>query len=296
TKSPILRVTQMNAIYFDNQIYKMLLGHVQDCLKHFHPQYTQLLSNEVELCMKFAILWFSIGRCDSTFGQKLLCTKYENITPAKKLVLGISLFVEYAVDKLQLLTDNMLLNNTAMKLKNLIHFCQFLNISIFLRNGLKPRLLERILRLNLSHDELKIAQRQYNSHYMMRELLWDSFIEILIYVLPLVNYHKMKRSINHLNPFRQKLVLSKPIVAQLTINTKCPHCNESPIIPHSMGCAHVFCYICLKLMTSRYEKSYALLCIWKRNFYFSDMSSIYPRGTRSQVRISLSNIIHHSII
>ncbi|GJQ76615.1 hypothetical protein Trydic_g15477 [Trypoxylus dichotomus] len=81
---------------------------------------------------------------------------------------------------------------------------------------------------------------------MTRELLWDSFIEILIYILPLVNYHKIKRSLNHVNPFHKKLIRSTSTVALLTITTKCPHCNEFPILPHSMGCAHIFCYSCLK--------------------------------------------------
>lgn len=35
----------------------------------------------------------------------------------------------------------------------------------------------------------------------------------------------------------------KPI---LNVNTKCAHCDERPTLPHHMGCAHVFCYYCLK--------------------------------------------------
>lgn len=31
---PVLRVNQMNAIYFDNEIYKLFLEHMQACWKH----------------------------------------------------------------------------------------------------------------------------------------------------------------------------------------------------------------------------------------------------------------------
>lgn len=35
----------------------------------------------------------------------------------------------------------------------------------------------------------------------------------------------------------------KPI---LSASTKCAYCDERPTIPYHMGCAHVFCYYCLK--------------------------------------------------
>lgn len=37
-KVPILRVTQMNAIYFDNEIYKLFNEHIQNCLKYFQVE------------------------------------------------------------------------------------------------------------------------------------------------------------------------------------------------------------------------------------------------------------------
>lgn len=126
--------------------------------------------------MKYAILWYSIGKSDCTFGQKLLSAKYDNITFIKKMLLALDLFVEYLLDKMDSPSNDTLIQVTLAKLNDVIQLCRFLNISIFLRNGVRPRLMERILSLDLSYDSSKNIQQQYDSQYMTRELLWDSFI------------------------------------------------------------------------------------------------------------------------
>lgn len=135
-----------------------------------------MFGNELNLVVKGTILWYSIWKCNSTFGQKLLCMSYPGMTRIKKIFISIGLFMEYLMEKSQTSTDNTFLYINMVLLRNIIYFCRFVNISIFLRNGLKPRLMERILCLNLSYNTSKSMQRQYTSQYTTRELLWDSFI------------------------------------------------------------------------------------------------------------------------
>lgn len=70
---------------------------------------------------------------------------------------------------------------------------------------------------------------------------------MIIHVLPLINYHKIKRTIKNNNPFRQKPVYSSMSTREMTMHSKCAYCGENPTLPHHMGCAHIFCYVCLKV-------------------------------------------------
>lgn len=68
-----------------------------------------------------------------------------------------------------------------------------------------------------------------------------------MYVLPLINYHKIRRMFRNLNPLHVKeknLFVDAPV---LNLTTKCAHCSECPVHPHHMGCTHIFCYSCLKV-------------------------------------------------
>lgn len=69
----------------------------------------------------------------------------------------------------------------------------------------------------------------------------------MVNIVPLINFHKVKRIIRDKNPFQErknKISLSNPA---MTLTTKCGCCQKSPILPHHMGCSHVFCYYCLKV-------------------------------------------------
>lgn len=70
------------------------------------------------------------------------------------------------------------------------------------------------------------------------------------FTLPLVNYHYVKRRLRHIVNFVMGASANddrddtgKPI---LSVNTTCAYCNQRPTLPYHMGCAHVFCYYCLK--------------------------------------------------
>lgn len=68
-------------------------------------------------------------------------------------------------------------------------------------------------------------------------------------MIPLINYYKVKRFIRQWNPFSETNygMSTVEIEREITINTKCAHCAQNPILPHHMGCSHIFCYVCLKV-------------------------------------------------
>lgn len=62
----------------------------------------------------------------------------------------------------------------------------------------------------------------------------------------------MKRTLRNYNPLHRKPVYTVMSNRVITMHSKCAHCGENPILPHHMGCAHIFCYVCLKV-NSKYD-------------------------------------------
>jgi peroxin-2 len=173
----------------------------------------------------------------------------------KKILYLFGNCFEYIKNRLELWRPSHRINILFYKVHMAIVLLNFINMSIFLRNGEKPLLLERFLGLQQIYSTQN-APRLFESKYLARELLWNGFIDILIHIVPLINYHKIKRTIRYYNPFHKRptyVVLNSCV---MTMHSKCAHCGENPILPYHMGCAHIFCYVCLKgnqTADSKYE-------------------------------------------
>ncbi|XP_018563190.1 peroxisome biogenesis factor 2 [Anoplophora glabripennis] len=254
-KNNLLRVTQMNAVYLDEEIYKAFRLLLDQATRYLPPGLTAPYESEINLFLRLAIIKYSIFSNCNTFGQQLLSIKYENLSYTKKVLYMIGCCLDYIKVKLELWKPSHEINNTISNIYTFIKLFDFINLSVFLRNGVKPLLIERILGLTQVYVS-DIGQRQYESKYLARELLWNSFIEILVYILPLINYHKMKRTLRNYNLLRRKPIYTVMSNRVITMHSKCAYCGENPILPHHMGCAHIFCYVCLtgnQTADSRYE-------------------------------------------
>ncbi|CAG9859160.1 unnamed protein product [Phyllotreta striolata] len=244
-KNTLLRVTQMNAIYLDKEIYNSLYQIFLDSIKNFNPGLTGFYESEINLILRLLILNNSILKNGSTFGQQLLSIKYKDISTTNRVLYIMGSCLDYVKRRFELWNPSHEFNNTIFKAYLLANLLDFINVSSFLKNGTKPLLIERVLGLDQVYA-VENAQRQFESKYLARELLWNGFIEIFVYLLPLINYHKMKRIIKNMNPLLKKNVYSVVPKRNMTMHTKCAFCGENPILPHHMGCSHIFCYVCLK--------------------------------------------------
>ncbi|CAH1105099.1 unnamed protein product [Psylliodes chrysocephalus] len=262
SKNNLLRVTQMNAIYLDKEIYNSLYQIFLDSIKNLNPGFVAPYESEINLALRLLILNNSVLKNGSTFGQQLLSIKYEDISMTKRLLYLFGSCLDYVKTRFEMWMPTHDMNNVLFKIYMIAKLLDFINISIFLRNGVKPLLIERILGLNQVYAT-ENAQRHFESKYLVRELLWNGFIEIFVYVLPLINYHKIKRTIKNLNPLHKKIILGVVPKRNMTMHTKCAHCGENPILPHHMGCPHIFCYVCLKGNQSADPKFECPICEYK---------------------------------
>lgn len=103
----------------------------------------------------------------------------------KKVLYTGAICVDYIKAKFELWKPSHEINNTIFNLYTIIKLLDFINLSIFLRNGVKPLLVERILGLTQVYAS-EAGQRQYESKYLARELLWNSFIVSKTFLLNIV--------------------------------------------------------------------------------------------------------------
>nr|CAI5817233.1 unnamed protein product [Callosobruchus analis] len=243
-KNKLLRVTQMNAVHLDKEIYNSFNAILRDAIKNLPPQIIAPCDLEISLLLKLALTYNSVVKCGSTFGQQLLSIKYDQISTTQKALYLISECLDYVRVKLDLWKPTHSINCTIFNIYVILKLLEYVNLSMFLRSGEKPLLIDRLLGLKQVYAT-ENAQRQFDSKYLARELLWNGFIEILIYILPLINYHKMKRLLRNWNCLHKKPKrCSEERI--MTVQTKCTYCGENPTSPYHMGCAHIFCYYCLK--------------------------------------------------
>lgn len=74
--------------------------------------------------------------------------------------------------------------------------------------------------------------------------------ELLGFTLPLINYHYVKRKFRSAVDFVsgvKSTAIDDNQIPVLTLSTVCSYCDERPTLPYHIGCAHVFCYYCVKV-------------------------------------------------
>lgn len=251
----LLRVTQMNAVYFDKEIFNIFKQHLNNFFKFLPPEFVSKCDPEINMLLHICILHYSVLQHNCTFGQKMLSIKYSNMTYYKKMWYLVAHSFDYLRERLELSKPDSGFNYYFHKANMFVQMLRFCNISMFLQYGSKPHLIERFLGLE-QVNSTDNAVRHYEDKYMTRELIWNGFIEILVYLLPLINYHKISRIVRNVNPLHKKPEVERHLKRVITSETVCAHCEEPPIVPCHMGCSHVFCYSCLRgnqVADSKYE-------------------------------------------
>ncbi|XP_018322284.1 peroxisome biogenesis factor 2 [Agrilus planipennis] len=241
----LLRVTQLDAVYLNNELTNIFLKQMQTCLRYLPVGLHINYHNEINHLVKLLLSSYSLFSHDCTFGQKMLLIKYSNATPLKKCLYVLLSSLDYVRDKIEDTGRNSSIIKCSKHACSVIKILSFINLCLFIKYGRYPQLVERILGLEQVYSR-NVIRRQFGSKYLARELLWNGFIEVLVCVLPLINYHKIMRISRSFITFHKDKRGGEDFNVQFTISTKCAFCGEIPILPHHMDCSHVFCYVCLK--------------------------------------------------
>ncbi|XP_013777289.1 peroxisome biogenesis factor 2-like [Limulus polyphemus] len=251
------RVNQLDAAALDEELLSLLCGRVNEALKYFKAGLFTSIGPELQALLKLVVWKLTLYSNGSTIGQNLLNLEYKHAESTCSLssrrailfaffTVGLPWLKErlevlvrpfVAAENMSKVRDGVEWIETTIKLGNMLNFL------IFLQQGKYCLLSERVLHIrNMSSTVQPLRQVQYE--YMNRELLWHGFAEFLTFVLPLINVHRMKNILWRFIFSRKETPTSVETRTYADAAT-CAVCKKWPIIPHDIGCRHVYCYYCI---------------------------------------------------
>ncbi|ELT87556.1 hypothetical protein CAPTEDRAFT_224482 [Capitella teleta] len=255
-----LRVSQLDATELDTQLFEVIKAQLNNIFTYFKPQFLVKYSPEINAIIR-SILWkYSVGSDASTIGQQLLDLKYMNtrstcpddlwMTRRQRLA-HACLFVGLPwLDerKAQLKASTSSVPHSehfwyaVQWISKAVRILSLLNFLVFLTRGRYQKLSERLLGIAAVFPH-PVGSRQIGFEYLDRELLWHGFAEFLFFILPLINFRRMK------NFFSRHLSLRSPATKEQRSErdfTECTVCGLWPFNPQQIGCKHIFCYYCIQ--------------------------------------------------
>jgi len=166
----------------------------------------------------------------------------------------------------------------------IFQIARFVNFVLFIKSGIFRSIIDRFLKLRLvyTHDA---GSHQLSFEYLNRDLLFNSFHDFAMFLLPMVNVDSIVRS--SFRSIRVFLSALKRIMglcdAQSSItevirvdggqekpsrvDIACRVCAASPAcMPYNLSCGCTFCYYCLRTGVEGLQKmkggstQYCLAC------------------------------------
>lgn len=252
------RVNQLDSQSLDNELHSLIATKLNNIklqkLKHLLP--------ELEALIKLYIYWNTIHKNGISIGQSLLQLRYYDITKHNDIKKQLQKRQTYGIILMQIIfpwirqrVDSFVridgIKNGVELIETFYNTINFINSLIFLYYGKYRSVWERFLNLGigLQTKQTKTSKNELQFELMNRELLWHSFAEFLTFILPLINFYRVRNSF--VNIFRAYVLrtntkqLSNINERKLNDLKFCQICNEWPINAHEFGCKHVFCYYCL---------------------------------------------------
>ncbi|XP_064611389.1 peroxisome biogenesis factor 2-like [Liolophura sinensis] len=255
--TPALRISQLDASELDQELYSLVKSQILKTFKYHKTNILSKVDPEINAFLKLLIWRFSTYASGATIGQQILGIKYKDIvgsqwmSRSQKIWLATILIgCPWLQERLSAILHLIGLNKYSDWASRMVGHAELaaklgslLNFLIFLSRGCYSSLTERMLGIR-SHFPQRQGLRQVSFDFMTREIMWHGFSEFLFFVLPLVNYQRIKN-------FLQRHVMHSPSRECGRHRTRtdlhqCAVCGEWPVNPQEIGCVHVFCYYCIQ--------------------------------------------------
>ncbi|XP_038076941.1 peroxisome biogenesis factor 2-like [Patiria miniata] len=259
----VLRVSQLDSSQLDSELHQLLKSQFQRIFQFFKPGVLAYIEPELNAALRLLTWQFSINTIGATLGQRIMNLKYgseASMTPDLGhrqrllyacILIGAKWLQERSAD-LSSSTNHIEAFRKIWKalyfFEKLLSVASLVNFLVFLQDGRYQFLHERLLGIRAQFAE-KQSIRQVSFEFMTRELLWHGFAEFLFFLLPFVNFRRIR------NFLQQKLFRPSPsqraetgaiVKRDRSLYKECAVCGEWPTIPRHIGCHHVFCYYCVQ--------------------------------------------------
>ncbi|XP_071841284.1 peroxisome biogenesis factor 2-like [Apostichopus japonicus] len=256
---PVLRVNQLDSHQLDDEIHHLVKAQVNNVFQFFQPGVLSFIEPELNAVLRFILWKFSVSHSSTTFGQRLLNLQYGSavggsvLTVRQRwlyavLVIGCRWFQDRAYD-LSRLTENVQAFDVVWVaiewLERILKIASVINFLVFLRQGTFQTILERALGIRARFENPQ-AMRQVSFEFMTRELLWHGFAEFLFFLLPFVNFQRLKNNIRRRILIGQSPAAKGDAKRAQYLYEECAICGEWPTNPQEIGCQHIFCFYCIQ--------------------------------------------------
>lgn len=253
------RVCQLDASELDDEVFSLTRTQLRNIFKYLKPDLMMKFAPELDAALRYLLWHFSVRRTAATVGQRLLDLRYVNTSSRESrrwmthrqrvlyalLTIGAA-WIDNRLDDFVALTRHMSAAAHLWRAVRLMVACikaaSFINFCVFLMRGRYAFIVERLLGARAVYPSQHML-RQVGFEMMDRELLWHGFAEFMFFLLPLINFRKLKNFLvrNLWRNARAESGVSKDAYRE------CVVCADWPTHPHSIvNCPHVFCYFCLQ--------------------------------------------------
>ena len=267
-----LRVNQIDALYLDNELTLSLRSQFVRIFKYLPMDFVMRYEIEIDYFIQSAIYYFSIYKDRRLNGDKL-----QNIQFGKKLTIKQKAFyflftivMPYLFKKwMRYMDDHGFQENDendikhkiyalCIKLSIFLRIISLIHLILFLFDGKYRSVISRILRIKMKYINPSLP-RLVSFDFMNQQIVWNEISNFLLFVLPLINFHKIsfliKQQMNNIKLLFQAQKVHDAADKDKTLeeekkesNRQCLICGLSPItIPCKANCSgqHLFCYYCL---------------------------------------------------
>eukprot|EP00002_Diphylleia_rotans_P040613 TRINITY_DN966_c0_g1_i20.p1 TRINITY_DN966_c0_g1~~TRINITY_DN966_c0_g1_i20.p1 ORF type:complete len:412 (-),score=73.17 TRINITY_DN966_c0_g1_i20:226-1461(-) len=269
TEPSILRVNQLDADLLDDEIENILKSQMLPAFQLIKPSFTQDYLPELLALFRLAMFRFSVWPSSTTYGAQLQNLRYQNhrsfvkdplskklhdMSTAQKIGYALCYIgVPWAWSRISLIATTQGWSSLPEddwrkkywrrmeRVETIFKSLTLMNFIVFLHNGRYRNIIDRILGIRLVYIR-PIMARNVSFDLMNRQLVFQGFFDFFFFLASLINFDKIKKSINGSINRLQGGSSTASIPGHV-----CMICNtDSMCMPHRTNCGHTFCYYCIQ--------------------------------------------------
>lgn len=277
--NPNTRVNQLDATLLDQELFNNLSKQTLSIFNKIAPIYKTKYSNEIDFILRSLLFKFTVWDKSQSYGLFLQNLKYKNLDKIKKLsYYTVFILGYYLSQKLQsfIYNDDEVVEQDAnesrvkrfivwffkksyINLSKLYKILSFLNFIDFLITGNYQSLNLRLLNIKIrifSIELAKLNKGNISFEFQNRQLIWNTFLEFILFILPIFQNSKFQSQFNKLLNFRNSSIQPKNSILKFNHlkEKQCAICFDNNVNkihdylitnPYITNCNHVYCYICI---------------------------------------------------
>lgn len=276
--NPNTRVNQLDATLLDQELFNNLSKQTLSIFNKIAPIYKTKYSNEIDFILRTLLFKFTVWDKNQSYGLFLQNLKYKNLNMMKKLsYYTVFILGYYLSQKLQSFIYNDdefeedanqsklkkfmigLFKKSYINLSKLYKILSFLNFIDFLITGNYQSLNLRLLNIKINIFSIELAKLNKGNisfEFQNRQLIWNTFLEFILFILPIFQNSKFQSQFNKLLNFRNSS--TQPDTSVLKYNhlkeKQCAICFENNANkihdylitnPYKTNCNNLYCYVCI---------------------------------------------------